>query len=158
MSDHEALSTPPSQHPRLTKIVDGITFVLFIGALVTPYPPILIAAAAWTFLVLALPLLFRGAFTLAIPRHANLNGEPPRQLIALSMMSMALGITGVIGAFRMPLVYALGDASIFGSALFLAALAADPQLRTPTQATLLLAQCAFWTLGARVAIVGFLNV
>ncbi|MEQ1490436.1 MAG: hypothetical protein ABL932_07805 [Terricaulis sp.] len=155
MSERDAAAS--SRLTRLAKIVDGITFALFVGAIMAPYPPILATAMAWSFLGLSLPLVFRGEFTLAIPRHGNLNRDPPRDLTVLSVTSVALGIAGIIRSFGIPIAYALGDAIILGGSMFVAALIVDPRVRTKTQTMLLFAQCAFWVLGARIAIVGLLS-
>ena len=101
-------------------------------------------------------MFFRGVFTFAIlsPPTAD---ERPRQLTTLYLMSITLGIVGVVGVFRINILAALGDAALLGCILFAAALFVDPRLRTRTQLALLAVQCVFWTLGARVAIVGLLS-
>lgn len=141
-------------------IAEGITFVLFIGTLTSQEPIVMAIAATWTFTALALPIFWRGAFTFAIQRapsqeELSQTGLPePRTVSTLVMMSLALGIVGSLASWGANPWIVLGEAVVLGGVLFAATYAADPPIRTAKQTGFLAAQCVFWGVGARAAILG----
>jgi hypothetical protein len=67
MSDASS-DTRPAHYKRIGSIVEGLTFVLFVGTLTSQTPYVMAAAVIWTIMALALPLIWRGAFTFSVQR------------------------------------------------------------------------------------------
>jgi hypothetical protein len=161
MSDASS-DTRPAHYKRIGSIVEGLTFVLFVGTLTSQTPYVMAAAVIWTIMALALPLIWRGAFTFSVQRtqsqEVSLESglREPIALSTLGMMSLVLGIVGAIASWGAPLFVVISEAAVLGCVLFAATCAVDPPMRTAKQMAFLAVECAFWGVGARAAIVGLL--
>lgn len=152
----------PAHRKRLEKIAEAITFVLFMGTLVSQTPLVMTAAALWTVVTLALPLFWRGAFTFAIrgsvtPEEFEKHGLPePHQITSLTLIAFVLGLTGTFALWGGDLLTVLTSAAIIGGLLFVAVYAVDPPIRTTKQLVFLAVQCLLWGVGTFAAILGLI--
>lgn len=152
-------------HKRLGKIEQGVTFVLFVATLTGQVPVFMAVAAFWVVLTLALPLLWRGAFTFALARSRApddpLEPDPPEPISigSLFMMALALGIVSCFalwGASQPVVIEVVGVGAALASVLFAAIYIVDPPIRTAAQMALLAFECLLWGIGACVAVLRLL--
>jgi hypothetical protein len=152
----------PAHRKRVEKIAEAITFVLFIGTLVSQTPVVMAIAALWPVMALALPLFWRGAFTFAIrgsvtQEEFQKHGlREPRQITALTLVGFALGLAGTFALWGGDLLTVLLAALALGGVLFVAIYAVDPPIRTTKQAIFLAVQCLAWGIGTFAAILGLI--